>query len=1009
MYSFGKQVVFCMLFLIFSVQGLSTPWKAQDLFRSGDPNYLLERYTTENHLPQNSVSVIEKDRNGFFWLATYSGLVRWDGRTFKTFTKFDGDSLKFTSYIRLVKSTRTGRLVGYAQETEKRPATYFAIRNGRPVLAPASDSESVASHYNSNLQFVFPTIYRFTKDSSAKYIIEVAVDGRITVRYQAKNTSKVYHFTSRFPPKSFFIKNDTLYIRRAGNELVQIYKDRVQVIRITIRGAKDDRKMEVADIDILSRTQNMLVQHHDDFYRATYENRQLVLQYLFSEKIEDITSAYVDNENDQVLIGTSSSGLYVFKKNSFSVLLSAEGVKGNNHIYNLSLIKNRYLVGTGSFGYDLAEKKHFASEYRTNIYSFQIGRQTWINDNDKRQLVVYDTSGIVRRINVVNDVIRRGLMLKDGSVLLIGSKNLHRFSHDHIETLETPGLKDKMFRFKIVDAFLINDSTCQLVSGDNGFVTFPVNAPENFRHYYSDKLVGTQWTRYDTVNRISWFCSYANAITAFTDGKFVPLPRDRQNAIDYAYSMVNDPLGNIWISTNNGLLQAGSRQVTDYVKGKERTVFYNKWNHSDGLRVNEFNGGTVPGYAIQDDGTIFLPSEMGIVSFNPKTVRHVFKQYPVTVEQVLADTSVITADEPVIKLKPDFKKVTIRIGNAYYGNVENNHLQYRILPFDTSWTELPANGEIAFQNIGRGAYTIEVFVNYGVDNSTAAVTQIKVEILPKWYQTWLAYVFFATLFGLTIFLFSQLRSYSIRKTNIQLERTINQRNADLLSLIDELKTINSDNELIVTAMSHDVRAPIHMSMLASETLTSNWQSFDDNTKKDINVSVYNVLKKLDQFIHDFLSEISFDGNKDEGKSLAVRDVIDNTIRKYGYFHGSSNKIQNEVNPSVNFLIRERVLEIMIGNIIENATKYSRNGIIKITGEIENSQLVVQVIDSGVPMTEGQISDVLSEPTHSSNQKFKSFHIGLLIVKRFLMKLNGSMEITPNPTSGMCVTVRIPNQ
>ena len=56
-------------------------------------NYAVSHYTDENGLPQNSVKSIAADKNGFIWLATENGLVRFDGQRFYTFDKSNSSLL----------------------------------------------------------------------------------------------------------------------------------------------------------------------------------------------------------------------------------------------------------------------------------------------------------------------------------------------------------------------------------------------------------------------------------------------------------------------------------------------------------------------------------------------------------------------------------------------------------------------------------------------------------------------------------------------------------------------------------------------------------------------------------------------------------------------------------------------------------------------------------------------------------------------------------------------------
>src|SRR5215472_4176581 len=49
--------------------------------------YRFDAWTTDNGLPQNSVRAIIQTRDGYLWLATSDGLVRFDGVHFTIFNK----------------------------------------------------------------------------------------------------------------------------------------------------------------------------------------------------------------------------------------------------------------------------------------------------------------------------------------------------------------------------------------------------------------------------------------------------------------------------------------------------------------------------------------------------------------------------------------------------------------------------------------------------------------------------------------------------------------------------------------------------------------------------------------------------------------------------------------------------------------------------------------------------------------------------------------------------------
>src|SRR5580692_4466314 len=56
------------------------------LFAANTPgDYLTDTWTSENGLPDNSVTAIAQTPDGYLWVGTYNGLSRFDGVRFVTF------------------------------------------------------------------------------------------------------------------------------------------------------------------------------------------------------------------------------------------------------------------------------------------------------------------------------------------------------------------------------------------------------------------------------------------------------------------------------------------------------------------------------------------------------------------------------------------------------------------------------------------------------------------------------------------------------------------------------------------------------------------------------------------------------------------------------------------------------------------------------------------------------------------------------------------------------------
>jgi len=49
--------------------------------------YLVEKWTSRDGLPHNSINAISQTQDGYLWFATWEGIARFNGREFKLFTR----------------------------------------------------------------------------------------------------------------------------------------------------------------------------------------------------------------------------------------------------------------------------------------------------------------------------------------------------------------------------------------------------------------------------------------------------------------------------------------------------------------------------------------------------------------------------------------------------------------------------------------------------------------------------------------------------------------------------------------------------------------------------------------------------------------------------------------------------------------------------------------------------------------------------------------------------------
>ena len=85
-------------------------------------SFIVKHWTSENDLPQNKVSCLKRTRDGYLWIGTYFGLVRFDGVHFATFSPMNASEMTNETINALAEDTEGKLWIG----TEKGLFSYQA-------------------------------------------------------------------------------------------------------------------------------------------------------------------------------------------------------------------------------------------------------------------------------------------------------------------------------------------------------------------------------------------------------------------------------------------------------------------------------------------------------------------------------------------------------------------------------------------------------------------------------------------------------------------------------------------------------------------------------------------------------------------------------------------------------------------------------------------------------------------------------------------------------------------
>jgi signal transduction histidine kinase len=246
----------------------------------------------------------------------------------------------------------------------------------------------------------------------------------------------------------------------------------------------------------------------------------------------------------------------------------------------------------------------------------------------------------------------------------------------------------------------------------------------------------------------------------------------------------------------------------------------------------------------------------------------------------------------------------------------------------------------------------------------------------------------------------------IKQNNVLLQ----DKNVQINKQKDELQTLNQVKDRLFSVISHDLRNPLVT--LKSYLLLTDNASLPEEKKEQYKKQTHQAVSQTSNMLDNLLAwaNMQIKNTKPAIVSLQIDDCIDDAIGAVKAQAAQKN-ILIEKNSTVSSVLGDaNILEIALRNIITNAVKYSHaNSTISISTLAANSATLITVTDTGIGMSQQQVTELLNNETESTagTKGEKGSGLGLFLVKELLQKINAQLLIESEPGKGSRFIIKLP--
>ncbi len=700
-------------------------------------------YNANNGLPSNQVYRITQDVDGFIWIITDKGMVKFNGKDFKTFnirkglptndiwniiTALDGKVWFF------FKSPKIGYIKNdsiFAFPSEKKGEILSPMN--RNIVGNSVTFNNSQAHYKLvNKQWkkdtVFgglsqlkqyrtflkhPVINRFQFEQDKKQIVFYNNKNQEVKRLKNSKSIKLSHVRSQV--------NDSTYIWLSDEDYTVL---NLNTYSIKTTSFKDAIQIEKSKYVWIHKVNNQIQINGVGFVSVLDKNYNLTNTHYIPKELKSHFS-FIDKQ-DNIWMATLTSGVYKFPNARQQATYSLF----NDKVGKIKKIKNRLLttvLNKGFYQYDSISKQ-FTPFIKEQEYSYgvfyipQLNKTYFIFSN---RITVFDGAKktVIKGLkshNYFNEIARQ-LVYHNHFLYGNFTAGLNKINTDDLSIEKeylTNGIRTlTSFKNKLIIAtsnglkILKNDSIQSLKI-------------KNMPLYLNQKPI-LSLNKLDENSLLVGTDSYGAFITNLKE--IIPLKETKYLSINDSFSQNND----LWLATDNGVLH--------YIKDTKNNYKYkDTYNISDGLLVNNIRSV----YATKSN--LIVSSNNGAVTIpKKKSDRNQFINIYIESIQYNDSTFIHSVD---------YKKnnqLQVKIAEIDFSENHKFNFEYQLNPLQNKWTTSTSNHFI-FNDLPPNNYILKI-KSHQIEKS------FNFKIKPLWYQQITTKIIFglmtlSAMIGLLLFL-----------------------------------------------------------------------------------------------------------------------------------------------------------------------------------------------------------------------------------------------------------------
>ncbi len=232
-------------------------------------------------------------------------------------------------------------------------------------------------------------------------------------------------------------------------------------------------------------------------------------------------------------------------------------------------------------------------------------------------------------------------------------------------------------------------------------------------------------------------------------------------------------------------------------------------------------------------------------------------------------------------------------------------------------------------------------------------------------------------------------------------------------IIADLDEANTAKTVFLASMSHEIRTPLNAIIGYSDLIKMKGEGALPEQLLGYVDSINSSGHHLHKMVSDILDFAKYDkaSIRSTKELVDIRDVVRASIAEIEPTLMQCGVRANNQVPSKALHTDPRLARQVISNMLSNAAKFSHPGDdIRLTGEVHGRFFHLDIIDTGVGMTETELKEarkLFGQATQDANLAKEGTGLGIPISERIMTALGGTLMLTSEKGKGTTACLRFP--